>query len=78
MVNLNGTVITDYVGYYNPVTGEVQILNLFVQSTGTPENYIKIFGIPANESAILPKFSGILKYDATESSVNAVTVTSRV
>ena len=78
MVNLNETVVIDYVGYYTPLTGEVQILNLYVQATGTSENYIKIFGIPANESAILPKFSGILIYDDTESSVNAVTVTSRV
>jgi hypothetical protein len=70
--------VVDYIGYYEPLTGAVEIINLNVQNTNNQSNYIKIFGIPANESAILPKFSGILKYDVTESSVNAVTVTSRV
>jgi len=78
MVDQQGTVVKDDMGSYDPLTGNVEILKLNVQNTGNSTNYIKIFGIPANESAILPKFSGILKYDVTESSVNAVTVTSRV
>jgi hypothetical protein len=78
MVDMEGTLIKDDMGSYDPITGDVQILKLNVQATGNATNYIKVFGIPANESAILPKFSGILKYDASESTVNAVTVTSRV
>jgi hypothetical protein len=78
MVNTKGVVVEDYMGYYEPLTGAVEILNLNVQSTNNQSNYIKVFGSPANESAIIPRFSGILKYDASESSVNAVTVTSRV
>ena len=78
MVDMEGTLIKDDMGSYDPLTGNVQIFKLNVQATGNATNYIKVFGIPANESAILPKFSGILKYDASESSVNAVTVTSRV
>ena len=78
MVDMEGTLIKDDMGSYDPLTGNVQIFKLNVQATGNATNYIKVFGIPANESAILPKFSGILKYDASESTVNAVTVTSRV
>jgi len=78
LVNNKGVVIVEYMGYYEPLTGAVQILNLNVQSTNNQFNYIKVFGIPANESAITPRFSGILQYDAVESSVNAVTVTSKV
>jgi len=78
MVDTKGVVVKDYMGYYDPVSGDVEILNLNVQSTNSATNFIKVFGSPANESAIIPKFSGILKYDAAESSVNAVTVTSRV
>jgi|TARA_R110002126_G_scaffold235652_2_gene379388 hypothetical protein len=78
LVNTKGVVVVEYMGYYEPLTGEVEILNLNVQNTNNQSNYIKVFGVPANESAITPRFSGILKYDASESSVNAVTVTSRV
>ena len=78
MVDLKGTLVKDDMGSYDPLTGNVQIFKLNVQSTGNATNYIKVFGIPANESAVLPKFSGILKYDAAESLVNSVTVRSRV
>ena len=78
MVRTDGSVVIDNIGSYDPVTGDVEILNLTVQSTNNPNPFIKVFGIPANESALTPKFSSILKYDASESSVNAVTVTSRV
>jgi len=78
MVDAKGVIVEDYMGYYEPLTGVVEILNLNVQNTNNQSNYIKVFGIPANESAIIPRFSGILKYDVSESSVNAVTVTSRV
>jgi len=78
LVNAKGVVVVDYMGYYEPLTGAVEIINLNVQNTNNQSNFIKIFGTPANESAITPRLSGILKYDASESSVNAVTVTSRV
>jgi len=78
LVDTKGVIVEDYMGYYEPLTGAVQILGLNVQNTNNQTNYIKVFGIPANESAIIPRFSGILQYDASESSVNAVTVTSRV
>ena len=78
LVNIKDVVIVDHIGSYDPLTGAVQILNLNVQSTNSQFNYIKVFGIPANESAITPSFGGILQYDASASSVNAVTVTSRV
>ena len=78
LVDSKGVIVIDYMGYYEPLTGAVEILNLNVQNTNNQSNYIKVFGIPANESAIIPRFSGILQYDASESSVNAVTVTSKV
>ena len=78
LVDSKGVIVVDYMGYYEPLTGAVEILNLNVQNTNNQSNYIKVFGIPANESAIIPRFSGILQYDASESSVNAVTVTSKV
>ena len=78
LVDSKGVIVVDYMGYYEPLTGAVQILGLNVQNTNNQSNYIKVFGIPANESAITPRFSGILQYDASESSVNAVTVTSKV
>ena len=78
MIRVDNTVVVDNVGSYDPLTGNVEILNLTVQSTNNATSFIKIFGIPANESALTPKFSSILKYDASESSVNAVTVTSKV
>ena len=78
MVDAKGVIVVDYMGYYEPLTGDVEILGLNVQSTNNQSNFIKVFGSPANESAITPTFNGILKYDAVESSVNAVTVTSKV
>mgnify|MGYP006079355987 FL=1 len=80
IVNQKGEVLAglDNIGYYTPATGDVSIINLNISDTKNSNNYIKIFAVPANESAIVPKFSNILKYDASESSVVAVTVDSRV
>ena len=76
LVDAKGVIFVDYMGYYEPLTGAVEILNLNVQSTNIQSNFIKVFGNPANESAITPRFSEILKYDGVESSVNEVTGTS--
>ena len=68
----------DNVGFYDPTTGVVRIINLSVADTNNSVNYIKLFGVPENDSFIDPSINSILKYDQSESSVTAVTVNNRV
>jgi len=78
--SLTGIIVAgqDNIGFYNPLTGAVRIINLSVVNTLNANNYIKVFGIPENDSFINPSVNSTLKYDQSESSVTAVTVTNRV
>lgn len=78
LVDLEGNVYVSNIGSYDPSRGTVKIQALTVDSVLGNSNYIKIFAIPANESAVQSEFNNILKYDNSESIVTAVTVTSRV
>lgn len=78
IVDVDGNVIVSNAGTYDPALGSVKISSLTVQSVLSANNYIKIFGIPANESAIESKFNNILRYDESESIVKAVTITAKV
>jgi len=77
LVDLDNNVLVSNTGSYDPATGTVKISKLNVQSVLSAHNYIKIFGTPANESAIESKFNNILRYDESESLVKAVTVTAK-
>jgi hypothetical protein len=78
VVDIDGNIIISNVGSYNPATGEVTILNLNTQSLLSANNYIKIFGTPANESAVESKFSNLLIFDESVSFVKSVVITSRI
>jgi hypothetical protein len=78
MVDIDENVVVSNIGSYDPASGTVTILGLNVQSTLNSNNHIKLFATPANESAVESVRSNILEYDASESVVKAVTVTSKV
>jgi hypothetical protein len=77
IVDLDNNVVVSNTGSYDPSSGTVNINKLQVQSILSANNYIKIFAIPANESAIESKFNNILRYDEPESLVKAVTVDAK-
>ena len=78
IVDVDGNVIVSNIGSYDPDKGVVSIQALRIDSVLSNSNYVKVFGIPANQSAIASKFSNILQYDDNESNVKAVVVQSRV
>ena len=78
MVDVDGNIVISNIGSYDPTNGTVTILGLDVQSTLNSNNYIKVFATPANQSVIESINSNLLQYDATESVVKAVTVSSKV
>ena len=77
MVDTEGTVIVSNIGSYDPDSGTVTIDGLTVQSILSANNYIKVFATPANESVVNANFNNILKFDQSESVVQAVTITAR-
>ena len=77
VVDTEGNVVVSNIGSYDPDTGTVKIDGLTVQSILSANNYIKIFATPANESVVNANFNNILKFDQSESVVQAVTITAR-
>ena len=78
MVDVDGNIVVSNIGSYDPDAGTVTILGLDVQSTLNSNNFIKVFATPANESVVESVKSNIIEYDASESVVKAVTVSSKV
>ena len=78
MVDFDENVIVSNIGYYDPQSGRVYITGLSVQNTMNANNYVKVFGIPANQSAIESKFQNILKFDDVESNIRAIPIQSKV
>jgi len=62
------------VGYYDAARGEVHIENLSVQTIPGGRNFIKIFGVPANESAVTAQLNNIIRFDKEESFSKAIKV----
>ena len=77
VVDTEGTVVVSNIGSYDPDSGIVTIDGLTVQSILSANNYIKVFATPANESVVNANFNNILKFDQSESVVQAVTITAR-
>ena len=77
MVDVNGVEVISNIGSYEPSTGIVKIEGLVVQGILSANNYIKVFATPANESVVNAYFNNVLKFDESESVVQAVTVTAR-
>lgn len=67
-----GEVLISSVGYFEPAEGLVVIESLLAETIVGSRNFIKIFGIPANESLIDVVLNEIITYDAEESSSRAV------
>ena len=61
----NDTVLVDNVGYYDPVSGEVRIVGLKVDTILGGQTFIKIAAVPANQSAITPLRNNVLEFDET-------------
>jgi hypothetical protein len=78
MVDVDGNVVVSNIGTYDPSEGTVTILGLDIQSTLNSNNYIKVFATPANQSVVESVNSNLLEYDASESIVKAVTVSTKV
>ena len=78
MVDFDDNVIVSNIGYYEPQAGRVYITGLSVQNTMNANNYIKVFAIPANQSAIESEFQNILNFDDAESNVRAIAIESKV
>ena len=77
MVDVNGVEVISNIGSYEPSSGIVKIEGLVVQGILSANNYIKVFATPANESVVNAYFNNVLKFDESESVVQAVTVTAR-
>jgi hypothetical protein len=67
-----GKVLRNSIGYFVPAEGKVVIESLIAETIVGSRNYIKIFGIPANESLITSVLNEIISYDAEESSSRAL------
>jgi hypothetical protein len=77
-VDTEGNVVVSNIGYYDPEAGSIHIEALTVQSVLSSNQYIKVFAVPANESAIESVFSNIIEFDSYESLVKAVSVSAKV
>lgn len=77
LVDTDGNIVVSNIGRYEPSTGQIHIEGLTVQGILSANNYIKIFATPANQSVINAEYNNILKYDESESVVQAVTITAR-
>lgn len=77
-VDTDGNVVVSNIGYYDPEAGSIHIEALTVQSVFSSNQYIKVFAVPANQSAIESVFSNIIEYDSYESLVKAVSVSAKV
>ena len=65
-----GQLAVDNIGSYDPTTGVLNLENFTISLLGG--DYVKITALPANQSTITPLRNNILRYDAEESSANAV------
>jgi len=74
LVTIGGKVMVSNVGYYDAARGEVHIENLSVQTIPGGRNFIKIFAVPANESAVTAQLNNIIRFDKEESFSKAIKV----
>ena len=77
LVDQNNLVVNDDIGNYDPGTGIVTINGITVQSIANNRNFIKIFAVPTNQSAVDATLNTILKRDKEESYTKAVVVSTR-
>lgn len=70
----NDTVLVDNVGYYDPVSGEVRIVGLKVDTILGGQTFIKIAAVPANQSAITPLRNNVLEFDEARTVAKGVLV----
>ena len=71
ITDLQGNVLADNVGEYNPTSGIVSINGLNVSSVTGGANYIKFKATPENDSYVKPLRNYILRLDTTRSSATA-------
>lgn len=64
LVDLDGVVLVEKIGYYEPATGKVVLNALRIDGTGFIGDTIKFSAVPANQSTIRPLRSYILQVDA--------------
>ena len=76
LVTVGGKVVVSNVGSYTQ-GGYVNLDSLEVQSIPGNLNYIKIFAVPANQSAIDATLNNIINFDEDESFVKAIPVETR-
>lgn len=70
--DLDGNILLDNVGQYNPQTGAVEIVGFNPSAITGGGNFLKIRVIPENESFISPLRNYIIKLDTTKSSATAI------
>tara|TARA_B100000073_G_C23517323_1_gene486376 strand:- start:144 stop:626 length:483 start_codon:yes stop_codon:yes gene_type:complete len=69
--DIDGNVLLDNVGEYNPSKGTVTITGFTPQALIGGNDYIKISAIPLNESVIRPLRNYVIKLDNTETFATA-------
>jgi len=74
LVSITGKVLVSNIGSYDASKGIVNISGLRVQSIPNARNYIKIFAVPANESAVVAKLNNVIRFDPEESFAKAILV----
>ena len=74
LVSITGKILVSNIGSYDASKGIVNISGLRVQSIPNARNYIKIFAVPANESAVVAKLNNVIRFDPEESFAKAILV----
>ena len=70
--DLDGNVLADNIGEYNPTTGIVNIIGFKPQRLLFGVNYIKLSVKPENEATIKPLRNYVFSIDASKSSSTAI------
>lgn len=70
--DLDGNILLDNVGQYNPQTGAVDIVGFNPSAITGGGNFLKIRAVPENESFVSPLRNYIIKLDTTKSSATAL------
>ena len=71
IIDVDGNILVDNVGQFNPLRGEVEIIGLNIDGLIGSNPFIKISVLPDNESVVKPLRNYVIRLDADNSSATA-------
>jgi hypothetical protein len=72
IIDIDGNILLDNVGEYEPLTGKVKIIGFALGAFIGGDTFIKISVVPDNPSVIKPLRNYVIRLDSTESSATAI------